>query len=217
MATGCPGGKTVRLAISTAVILKEEGFRVRFLQGDCSQPQVSGTGPFLFLFLFCFSVFVLFCLFVCVFVCLMIFLITGTGTGLKLVSERTAKVNKMKNKYICWIVDNYAVCLSVIFIWNLFEVVGKVHVGPLILNFLFVCFCFVLFCVFETDPIPSCLCVARVFASNTINNNIFVDAQSNKLAHLWAFRMHPCSFFTQRLSWWCRYSIYVMHYSKRYL
>ena len=76
---------------------------------------------------------------------------------------------QMKNKCLCWIVGNYAVCLSVIFIWNLFEVVEKVRVGPLILNFLFV---FVLFCLlffffffFETDPIPSCLCVARVFAS----------------------------------------------------
>ena len=72
----------------------------------------------------------------------------------------------MKNKYLCWIVDNYVVCLSVIFIWNLFEVVGKVHVGLLILNFLFVCL-FVLF--FETYPIPSCLCVARVFASKLLS------------------------------------------------
>ena len=103
------------------------------------------NGPFFFVF-----VFVLFCFFVFLFVCLIDWFFQSPGTGLKLVSERTAKVNKMKNKYICWIVDNYAVCLSVIFIWNLFEVVGKVHVGPLILNFLFVClflFCFAfLFC-----------------------------------------------------------------------
>ena len=68
-----PGGKTVRL----------------------------GTGPFLFLFflfLFCF-VFLFFFWSFCLFVCLIDFLITGTG--LKLVSERTAKVNKMKNKYLC--------------------------------------------------------------------------------------------------------------------
>ena len=97
---------------------------------------------------FCFVFFFFFFFFFfCLFVCLFDWFFWSPGTGLKLVSERTAKVNKMKNKYLCWIVDNYAVCLSVIFIWNLFEVVGKVHVGPLILNFLFVCF-FVLFCSF---------------------------------------------------------------------
>ena len=59
-------------------------------------------------------------------------------------------VNKMKNEYLCWIVDNYAVCNPAVFL----QVVGKVHVSPLILIF------------FETDPISSCLCVARVSASS---------------------------------------------------
>ena len=95
---------------------------------------------FFFFFSFFFSFFFFFFFFVFYLVCLFDWFFWSPGTGLKLVSERTAKVNKMKNKYLCWIVDNYAVCLSVIVIWNLFEVVGKVHVGPLILNFLFVCF-----------------------------------------------------------------------------
>ena len=112
----------------------------------------------------------------------------------------------MKNKYICWIVDNYAVCLSVIFIWNLFEVVGKVHVGPLILN-LFVClfvfglFCFfVLFCFFfETDPNPSCLCVARVFASIKLqlsDKNISTHTGRNFLFFLWSKLKVQAFFFS---------------------
>ena len=149
-----PGGKTVRLAISTAVILKEEGCcRVKNSAVNCKSVERA-----LFVFLFFFLVLFLFFFsfsfsFFCLFVCLFDFfnhLVQALNWFQK---ERTAKVNmvnKMKNKYLCWIVDNYAVCLSVIFIWNLFEVVGKVHVGPLILNFLFVClfvFCFVLlFC-----------------------------------------------------------------------
>ena len=60
-----PGGKTVRIAISTAVILKEEGC-CRVKNSAVSQPQVSGTSPFLFLFCFVFLFrFLSFCLFVC--------------------------------------------------------------------------------------------------------------------------------------------------------
>ena len=81
-----PGGKTVRLTISTAVILKEEGCcRVKNSAVDRKSVE---RGPFLFLFLFCFVLFCFvlffvlfsfsfcfvlflsFCLFVCLFVCL---------------------------------------------------------------------------------------------------------------------------------------------------
>ena len=129
----------------------------------------------------------------------------------------------MKNKYryLCWIVDNYAVSLSVIFIWNLFEVVGKVHVGPLIINFLFVCFCFVLFCFnfcfdlfvclfvclfgffFETDPIPSCLCVARVFAS--ILYSAVLVIQWRKHLILWEHSNTNCYFMSKLCLLYCHY------------
>ena len=94
---------------------------------------------FLFLFLF-FSFFFFFFFFLsfCLFVCLIDFF-NHLVQALNWFQKEPP--NKMKNKYLCWIVENYAVCLSIIFIWNLFEVVGKVHVGPLILNFVFVCFC----------------------------------------------------------------------------
>ena len=60
-----PGGKTVRLAISTAVILKEEGC-CRVKNSAVNRKSVERA---LFLFLFLFSVFV-FVLFFCLFVCL---------------------------------------------------------------------------------------------------------------------------------------------------
>ena len=132
------------------------------------------NGPF-FVFVFLFVFVVVFVLSFCLFVCLIDWFFNHLVQ--KLVSERTAKVNKIKIKYLCWIVGNYVVCLSVIFIWNLFWSCRECSCRPLILNFLFVClFVFVLFCFaflfcfvlfFETDPIPSCLCVARVFASQS--------------------------------------------------
>ena len=72
-----PGGKTVQLAISTAVILKEEGC-CRVKNSAVNRKSVERA---LFCFCFCFfvflfSVFVLFCffcLFVCLFVCLIDF------------------------------------------------------------------------------------------------------------------------------------------------
>ena len=81
-----PGGKTVRLAISTAVILKEEGC-CRVKNSAVNRKSVE-RALFCFCFCFFFPVFVLFCfvlfvfvcffvfLFVCLFVCLIDFLIT---------------------------------------------------------------------------------------------------------------------------------------------
>ena len=61
-----PGGKTVRLAISTAVILKEEGSRVK--NSAVNRKSVERASFFFQIF----SVFVLFSFFVCLFVCLFV-------------------------------------------------------------------------------------------------------------------------------------------------
>ena len=68
-----PGGKTVRLAISTTVILKEEGC-CRVKNSAVNRKSVE-RALFCFCFCFVFSVFVLFCfvlffVFVFLFVCL---------------------------------------------------------------------------------------------------------------------------------------------------
>ena len=61
-----------------------------------------------------------------------------------MVSERTAMVNKMKNKYIfvelLIIMQFLSICN--LYLKSLLQVVGKVHVGPLILIFCLFVFCF---------------------------------------------------------------------------